>query len=89
MKRSFFTLAIVLLAVAAQAQIKVHDDGHVSIGSLTHSYGVQVHPNGYTSFRTQSDAPQADTSQMSIMMIMMKWMFLKGHITKEPTIQTS
>ena len=57
MKRSFFTLAIVLLAVAAQAQIKVHDDGHVSIGSLTHSYGVQVHPNGYTSFRTQSDAP--------------------------------
>ena len=57
MKRSFFTLAIVLLAVAAQAQIKIHDDGHVSIGSLTHSYGVQVHPNGYTSFRTQSDAP--------------------------------
>ncbi len=56
MKKSLFTLAIVLLAVAAQAQIKVHDDGHVSLGCLTHSYGVQVHPNGYTSFRTQSNA---------------------------------
>ena len=55
MKRSFFTLAIVLLAVAAQAQIKVHDNGHVSLGCLTQAFGVQVQPSGYTYFRTQSD----------------------------------
>ncbi len=56
MKKSLLTLAIVLLAVAAQAQIKVHDDGHVSIGSLTLNYGIQVQPNGYTCFRTQNNA---------------------------------
>lgn len=55
MKRSFFTLAIVLLAVAAQAQIKVHDNGHVSLGCLTHAFGVQVQPSGYTYFRTQDN----------------------------------
>lgn len=56
MKKTLFTLAIVLLAVAAQAQIKVHDNGHVSLGCLTHAFGVQVQPSGYTYFRTQSDA---------------------------------
>ena len=55
MKKVFLTLAIVLLAVAAQAQIKVHDDNHVSLGCLTKAYGVQVQPIGYTYFRTQSD----------------------------------
>ena len=54
MKRSFFTLAIVLLAVAAQAQIKVHSNGQVSLGTLTTNYGVQIHPLDYTSFRTQN-----------------------------------
>lgn len=42
-----------LLAVAAQAQIKVHDNGHVSIGSLTQAFGIQVQPSGYTCFQTQ------------------------------------
>jgi hypothetical protein len=56
MKKSLLTLAVVLLALAAQAQIKLHDNGHVSLGSLTQSYGVQIQPNGYTYFRTQSDA---------------------------------
>ena len=56
MKKTLFTLAIVLFALAAQAQIKLHDNGHVSLGSLTQSYGVQIQPNGYTYFRTQSDA---------------------------------
>lgn len=56
MKKALMTLAIVLLAVAAQAQIKVHDDGQVSLGSLNKTYGVQVGPNGYTYFRTQNYA---------------------------------
>lgn len=44
MKKSLLTLAIVLLAVAAQAQIKVHSNGQVSLGTLTTNYGVQIHP---------------------------------------------
>ena len=54
MKKSLLTLAIMLLAVAAQAQFKVHDSGQVSLGSLTQNYGVQVQTNGYTYFRTQN-----------------------------------
>lgn len=56
MKKALFTFAIALLSVVAQAQIKVHDNGHVSLGCLTQCYGVQVQPSGYTYFRTQSDA---------------------------------
>ena len=52
MKKALFTFAIVLIAVAAQAQLKVHDDGQISIGSLTKAYGVQVEPNCYVYFRT-------------------------------------
>ena len=51
MKKALFTLAIALLTIAAQAQFKIHDDGWVSVGSLTKTYGVQVQPNCYTSFR--------------------------------------
>ena len=54
MKKALFTFAIVLLAVAAQAQIKVHSNGQVSLGTLTTNYGVQIHPLDYTSFRTQN-----------------------------------
>lgn len=53
MKKALFTLAIVLVTLAAQAQIKVHDNGHVSLGCLTQAFGVQVQPSGYTYFRTQ------------------------------------
>jgi hypothetical protein len=55
MKKTLVTLAIVLLAVAAQAQIKMHNDGQVSLGSLTKNYGVQAKPNGLTYFRAQSN----------------------------------
>ena len=53
MKKSLITLAIVLLAVAGRAQIKVHDDNWVSIGCLNGSFGLQVTPSGYTYSRTQ------------------------------------
>ncbi|MDO5315042.1 MAG: hypothetical protein Q4F82_02920 [bacterium] len=56
MKKALITFAFILLIMAVQAQIKVHDDGHVSLASLTKAYGVQVRPNGYTYFHTQSDA---------------------------------
>lgn len=53
MKKVLLTLVIVMLAVAVQAQIKVHDDGQVSLGNLTKNYGLQVRSDGYTFFRTQ------------------------------------
>lgn len=44
MKKSIITLAIVLLAVAAQAQtaIKVHNTGQISLQSATTSKGIQI-----------------------------------------------
>lgn len=53
MKKNFFILAIMLFAVVAQAQIKIHDDNWVSIGCLNGDFGLQVTPIGYTYFRTQ------------------------------------
>ncbi|MCR5660362.1 MAG: hypothetical protein K6G25_13690 [Bacteroidales bacterium] len=56
MKKAFMTLTIILFAVAAQAQIKVHDDNWVSIGCLNGDFGLQVTPIGYTYYRTQDSA---------------------------------
>ena len=52
MKKAIFTVAIVLLAVAVQAQtsIKVHSDGQISLQSATTSYGIQITPSGVMSF---------------------------------------
>lgn len=63
MKKTLFTLAIVLLAVAAQAQIKMHSDGQISLGSLTKNYGVQVMQNGLTYFRAQSNESYSITTR--------------------------
>lgn len=46
-------LTTMLFVMAAQAQIKVHDDNWVSIGCLNGDFGLQVTPIGYTYFRTQ------------------------------------
>ena len=53
MKKTLLTIAIVLLAIAAQAQIKLHNDGQISLASLTKNYGLQVMANGKTFFRSQ------------------------------------
>ena len=46
MKKTLITIAIVLLAVAAQAQIKMHNSGRISFQSLVDSpgYGVTIDP---------------------------------------------
>ena len=51
MKESLITIAIVLLAVAAQAQtaFKVHSDGQISLQSATTSYGIQIPSSGIMS----------------------------------------
>lgn len=48
MKKTLFTLALVLLAVAAQAQtsLKVHSSGQISLQSATTSYGIQIPTSG-------------------------------------------
>lgn len=54
MKKALLTFAVVLLAVAAQAQsaisFKIHDTGRVSIQSGTTNGGVQFYNTGFTSF---------------------------------------
>ena len=63
MKKTLITFAIVLLTVAAQAQIKMHSDGQISLGSLTKNYGVQVMQNGISYFRSQSNQPYSVTTR--------------------------
>lgn len=48
----FLILFLITTTIIANAQIKVRDDGQVSLGSLTTTYGVQVNTNGQTSFRS-------------------------------------
>jgi hypothetical protein len=54
MKKYIYLISIatfVLFSNATQAQIKIHDDNHVSLTSLTKGGGVQIYPNGYTVFQ--------------------------------------
>lgn len=57
MKKSLFYLFFCVLTffilTDAKAQIKLHNDGHVSLGSLAKDYGIQIQPNGYSYFRTR------------------------------------
>lgn len=52
-------MAIVLLAIMTQAQIKVHNDGHVSIGTLQDGWDkcTQLYPSGRAHFNTQDTIP--------------------------------
>lgn len=56
MKKLYLLFVFLLAAITAQAQFKVHDNGHVSIGSLTQATGIQVQPSGYVYFRTQNSS---------------------------------
>lgn len=53
MKKGLLTIAIVIMAMTAQAQLKLHSDNWLSLGSLDQSYGMQITPNGYTYHRTR------------------------------------
>lgn len=49
MKKFVLTIALLLLGFAAQAQMKIHDDGHVSLGTLSGAWnvGAQFFPRSY------------------------------------------
>ena len=52
MKKYLFSIVtFILVSIASFAQLKVHSDNHVSIGSLTNIGGVQIYSNGYTEFQ--------------------------------------
>ena len=51
----FLTLTLLFATIISNAQIKVHSDNHISIGSLTRQYGTQVDPSGYTYFEKRND----------------------------------
>lgn len=51
----YLTITLFLTAFITNAQIKVHSDGQVSLGSLTTTYGVQIQPNGCTSFKRSTN----------------------------------
>ena len=51
-KKLMLTIALLAATVFANAQIKVHGTGQISLGSLSTSYGVQVLPQGCTSFQS-------------------------------------
>lgn len=52
----YLTITLLLTAFLANAQIKVHNDNHISIGSLTKQYGIQVYPNAQIQFETSVNA---------------------------------
>lgn len=53
MKKALITLVIMLFAVVAQAQIKMHNDGQISFASLNKNFGLQVCQTGQILIRTQ------------------------------------
>lgn len=57
LNKSIFVLLLMTMALLSNAQIKVHSNNHISIGSLTKHYGIQVHPNGsYTCIESSADS---------------------------------
>jgi len=57
MKKHLIIMALIAGALfvlpEAKAQFKIHDDGHISLGSLAKDYGVQVDTLCTTAFRTK------------------------------------
>ncbi|MDR2083649.1 MAG: T9SS type A sorting domain-containing protein [Bacteroidales bacterium] len=58
MKNDFYLSVIlisisILFAYPLKSQIKIHDDQHISLMSLTKSGGIQIQPSGYTYFSPQ------------------------------------
>lgn len=74
MKKTLLTLVIVLLTVAAQAQIafKVHNNGQISLQSATTSYGVQIPSNGVASFEPNVTVSYGKTTKTKMFNVLAK-----------------
>lgn len=55
----FLTTLLLMFAVVTNAQIKVHPDSHVSIGTLSDSWniGTHIYQEGWAVFNTQTTTP--------------------------------
>lgn len=53
--KTLLAISTMLFTFSAGAQIKVHGDNHISIGSVNKDFGVQVQPSGYTYFANRTN----------------------------------
>lgn len=53
--KSILTLSLLSMTLFTNAQIKVHSDNHISIGSLTQRFGIQLDSNKCTSFERSNN----------------------------------
>ncbi|MBC8315017.1 MAG: T9SS type A sorting domain-containing protein [Bacteroidales bacterium] len=58
-KNQILIIAGILLSLSLNAQIKVQSDNHISLGSLSKAWGLQIQPNGYTYFQPSIFTPYA------------------------------
>lgn len=68
--KTILTFLLLLTTIVTNAQIKVHSDNHISIGSLTKQYGIQVYPVGYTCFEVNYN----NTSYVTMTKVSNQWM---------------
>ena len=88
MKKVLLTLAIVLLAIAAQAQntsFKVHSDGQISLQSATTSYGIQIPSSGVASFEPNILLPYGRTSATKARSLLAKAWVVYNDFATNPT----
>jgi hypothetical protein len=59
MKKSVFTLVLIIATFVVNAQIKVHNTGQISLQDITGSWnnGIQIYPSGCTHFNISENAP--------------------------------
>lgn len=85
MKKVLFTFAMVLLAVAAQAQntsFKVHSDGQISLQSASTTYGIQIPTTGVASFEPNITLNYGKTTKTLTFNILAKaWSVLNNSAT--------
>lgn len=79
LNRSLFTLLFMTMALLSNAQIKVHDNGQVSLGSLNTTDGVQVNTFGQASFRSTLNSPGHWTTMVNSTMVDCKHWVVKNN----------
>ena len=89
MKKTLFTLVIVLLAMAAQAQtaLKVHSTGQLSLQSATTSYGIQIPTTGVISLEPNVTSNFGVTGKTkTFSQVTRSWvLFMEGNQNISPT----
>ena len=74
MKKSLITTAMLLLALAVQAQtaFKIHNNGQISLQSATTSYGIQIPTTGIASFEPNITTSYGRTTRTKMFNLLAK-----------------